>query len=206
MKPEIARVFAQNFEVYGVRKVWRQMRREGSAVTRCKVERLMQHLSLQGVLCGKPIRTAVQDKAAPCPLDQVNRVFHVLAPNRLWLSDFTYVSTWWVLSTWLTSSTPTPVVSSVGVSREQPKPALVLGALEQALNGRRPTSRAGLVHHSDSGSKYVSIRDTERLAETGIEPSVGSVSDNYDNALGARPSTVFPKVKVIHRRGLLAEL
>ena len=92
--PEIARVFAENFEVYGVRKVWRQMMREGFDVARCTVERLMSDLGLQGVIRGKPNRTTVQDKAAPCPLDHVNRVFHAPAPNRLWVSDFTYVSTW----------------------------------------------------------------------------------------------------------------
>ena len=94
LKPEIARVFAENFEVYGARKVWRQMLREGYGVARCTVERLMADLGLQGVIRGKPVRTTVPDKAAPCPLDHVNRQFHAPAPNRLWLSDFTYVSTW----------------------------------------------------------------------------------------------------------------
>ncbi len=94
LKPEIERVFAENFEVYGARKVWRQMLREGFGVARCTVERLMGDLGLHGVTRGKPIRTTVQDKAAPCPLDRVNRVFHAPAPNMLWLSDFTYVSTW----------------------------------------------------------------------------------------------------------------
>ena len=94
LKPEVERVFAENFEVYGTRKVWRQMLREGFAVARCTVERLMADLGLHGVVRGKPVRTTVQDKAAPCPLDHVNRAFHAPAPNRLWLSDFTYVSTW----------------------------------------------------------------------------------------------------------------
>ncbi len=94
LKPEIERVFAENFEVYGVRKVWRQMVREGFGVSRCTVERLMSDLGLHGVIRGKPLRTTVQDKAASCPRDYVNRVFHAPAPNRLWLSDFTYVSTW----------------------------------------------------------------------------------------------------------------
>jgi transposase InsO family protein len=94
LKPEIERVFVENFEVYGVRKVWRQLNRENIPVARCTVERLMADLGLQGVIRGKPIRTTVQDKAAPCPLDHVNRVFHAPAPNMLWLSDFTYVSTW----------------------------------------------------------------------------------------------------------------
>jgi transposase InsO family protein len=94
LKREIDRVFAENFEVYGARKVWRQMLREGFAVARCTIERLMADLGLHGVIRGKPVRTTVQDKAAPCPLDHVNRVFHAPAPNMLWLSDFTYVSTW----------------------------------------------------------------------------------------------------------------
>ena len=94
LKPEIARVFAENFAVYGVRKVWRQLRREGFAVARCTVERLMREMGLRGVIRGKPVRTTVSDKAAPCPLDHVNRQFHAPAPNRLWLSDFTYVATW----------------------------------------------------------------------------------------------------------------
>ena len=94
LKPEIARVFAENFAMYGVRKVWRQLRREGFAVARCTVERLMHEMGLQGVIRGKPVRTTVSDKAAPCPLDHVNRQFHAPAPDRLWLSDFTYVATW----------------------------------------------------------------------------------------------------------------
>jgi len=94
LKPEIARIFAENFEVYGARKVWRQLRREGFGGARCTVERLMTGLGLQGVIRGKPVRTTVQGEGAPCPLDHVNRVFHAPAPNRLWLSDFTYVSTW----------------------------------------------------------------------------------------------------------------
>lgn len=94
IKPEIMRVFAENFGVYGVRKVWRQMKREGFEVARCSVERLMRDLGLQGVIRGKPVRTTISDKAAPCPLDHVNRQFHALAPNRLWVSDFTYVATW----------------------------------------------------------------------------------------------------------------
>jgi transposase InsO family protein len=138
LRPEIERVFAENFEVYGARKVWRQMLREGFGVARCTVERLMADLGLHGVIRGKPIRTTVQDKAALCPLDHVNRVFHAPAPNRLWLSDFTYVSTWsgppglvrlefvhWTnssglartvsqASTWPSSSMPMPAASSAG--------------------------------------------------------------------------------------------
>ena len=122
LRPEIARVFAENFEVYGARKVWRQLNRENIPVARCTVERLMADLSLQGVIRGKPIRTTVQDKAAPCPLDHVNRVFHAPAPDTLWLSDFTYVSTWSGF-VWLSSSTPTPAGSSAGASPGRHTPA-----------------------------------------------------------------------------------
>ena len=183
LKPEIARVFAENFEVYGARKVWRQLVREGVLVARCTVERLMADLGLQGVIRGKPVRTTVQDKAAPRPLDHVNRHFHAPAPNMLWLSDFTYVSTWsgFVYVAFVIDAYARRIVGW-RVSRTA-HASFVLDALEQALHERRPTHRGGLVHHSDRGSQYVSIRYTERLAEAGVEPSVGSVGDSYDNAL-----------------------
>jgi len=200
LRPEIERVFAENFEVYGARKVWRQMLREGFGVARCTVERLMTELGLQGVIRGKPIRTTVQDKAAPCPLDHVNRVFHAPAPNRLWLSDFTYVSTWsgFVYVAFVIDAYARRIVGW-RVSRTA-HASFVLDALEQALHERRPIHRGGLVHHSDRGSQYVSIRYTERLAEAGIEPSVGSVGDSYDNAL-AETINGLDKAEVIHRRG-----
>ena len=200
LKPEIARVFAENFEVYGARKVWRQMLREGHGVARCTVERLMAELGLQGVIRGKPVRTTVQDKAAPCPLDHVNRQFHAPAPNRLWLSDFTYVSTWsgFVYVAFIIDAYARRIVGW-RVSRTA-HAGFVLDALEQALHARRPAHNAGLVHHSDRGSQYVSIRYTERLAEHGIEPSVGSVGDSYDNALAETINGLY-KAEVIHRRG-----
>ncbi len=200
LKPEIERVFAENFEVYGARKVWRQMLREGFAVARCTVERLMAGLGLHGVIRGKPIRTTVQDKAAPCPLDHVNRVFHAPAPNRLRLSDFTYVSTWsgFVYVAFVIDAYARRVVGW-RVSRTA-HASFVLDALEQALHERRPIHRGGLVHHSDMGSQYVSIHYTERLAEAGIEPSVGSVGDSYDNALAETINGLY-KAEVIHRRG-----
>jgi len=200
MKPEIERVFAENFEVYGARKVWRQMLREGFAVARCTVERLMADLGLQGVIRGKIVRTTVQDKAAPCPLDHVNRVFHAPAPNRLWLSDFTYVSTWsgFVYVAFVIDAYARRIVGW-RVSRTA-HASFVLDALEQALHERRPVHRGGLVHHSDRGSQYVSIRYTERLVEAGIEPSVGSVGDSYDNALAETINGLY-KAEVIHRRG-----
>jgi putative transposase len=200
LKPEIERVFAENFEVYGARKVWRQMVREGFSVARCTVERLMADLGLHGVIRGKPIRTTVQDKAAPCPLDRVNRVFHAPAPNMLWLSDFTYVSTWsgFVYVAFVIDAYARRIVGW-RVSRTA-HASFVLDALEQALHERQPVHRGGLVHHSDKGSQYVSIRYTERLAEAGIEPSVGSVGDSYDNALAETINGLY-KAEVIHRRG-----
>ena len=200
LKPEIARIFAENFKVYGVRKVWRQMAREGFDVARCTVERLMADLGLQGVIRGKPVRTTVQDKAAPCPLDHVNRVFHAPAPNVLWVSDFTYVSTWtgFVYVAFVIDVYARRIVGW-RVSRTA-HASFVLDALEQALHERRPTRKGGLVHHSDRGSQYVSIRYTERLAEAGIEPSVGSVGDSYDNALAETINGLY-KAEVIHRRG-----
>jgi putative transposase len=200
LQPEIARVFAENFEVYGVRKVWRQMVRERFDVARCTVARLMRSMGLQGVIRGKPVRTTVQDKTAPCPLDHVKRVFHAPAPNRLWLSDFTYVSTWsgFVYVAFVIDAYARRIVGW-RVSRTA-HAGFVLDALEQALHERRPIHRGGLVHHSDRGSQYVSIRYTERLAEAGIEPSVGSVGDSYDNALAETINGLY-KAELIHRRG-----
>jgi transposase InsO family protein len=200
LKPEIARVFAENFAVYGVRKVWRQMRREGFDVARCTVERLMGEMGLQGVIRGKPVRTTISDKAAPCPLDHVNRQFHAPAPDRLWLSDFTYVATWagFVYVAFVIDAYARRIVG--WRASRTAHASFVLDALEQALHDRRPLHRAGLVHHSDRGSQYVSIKYTERLAEAGIEPSVGSVGDSYDNALAETINGLY-KAEVIHRRG-----
>jgi putative transposase len=200
LKVEIKRVFSDNFRVYGVRKVWRQMRREGFGVARCTVQRLMRGMSLQGVIRGKPIRTTIGDKAAPCPLDHVNRQFHAPRPNALWVSDFTYVSTWtgFVYVAFVIDTYARRIVGW-RVSRTA-HAAFVLDALEQALHDRKPIHRGGLVHHSDRGSQYVSIKYTERLMEAGIEPSVGSVGDSYDNALAETINGLY-KAEVIHRRG-----
>jgi transposase InsO family protein len=199
LKPEILRVHAENFGVYGVRKVWRQMQREGFGIARCTVERLMRELGLQGVIRGKPVRTTVSDKAAPCPLDQVNRQFHAPAPNRLWVADFTYVATWagFVYVAFVIDVYARYIVGW-RVSRTA-HAGFVLDALEQAIHERRP-NRGGLVHHSDRGSQYLSIKYTERLAEAGIEPSVGSVGDSYDNALAETINGLY-KAEVVHRRG-----
>ena len=200
LMPEISRVFEENFRVYGVRKVWRQLLREGHAVARCTVARLMRSMGLQGVIRGKPARTTISDKAAPCPLDHVNRQFKAPHPNALWVSDFTYVATWagFVYVAFVIDAYARRIVGWRASRTAQA--GFVLDALEQALHDRRPMHRGGLVHHSDRGSQYVSIKYTERLAEAGVEPSVGSVGDSYDNALAETINGLY-KAEVIHRRG-----
>jgi transposase InsO family protein len=198
LRPEIQRVFDENFQVYGVRKVWRQLNREGFEIARCTVGRLMRGMGLKGVIRGKPHRTTFSDKAAPCPLDRVNRDFKAPAPNMLWVSDFTYVSTWsgFVYVAFVIDVFARKIVGW-RVSRTA-HASFVLDALEQAVHDRRPCG--GLVCHSDRGSQYLSIRYTERLAEAGIEPSVGSVGDSYDNALAETINGLY-KAEVIWRRG-----
>jgi transposase InsO family protein len=196
---DIQRVHVENFGVYGVRKVWRQLLREGVTVARCTVSRLMRRMGLKGVIRGKGVKTTIPDKAAACPLDRVNRQFRAPAPNRLWLSDFTYVSTWqgFAYVAFIIDAFARRIVGW-RVARDM-RSDFVLDALEQALHERQPVNRGGLVHHSDRGSQYVSIRYTERLAEAGIEPSVGSVGDSYDNAMAETINGLF-KAEVIHRR------
>ena len=180
---EIRRVYEENFEVYGVRKVWRQMLREGHTIARCTVARLMRKMGLSGVIRGKRVKTTVSDRAAPCPLDHVNREFKAPRPNALWVSDFTYVATWqgFVYTAFVIDTFARRIVGW-RVSRSA-HAGFVLDALEQALHDRKPVSGGGLVHHSDRGVQYVSIKYTERLAEAGLVPSAGSVGDSYDNAL-----------------------
>ena len=200
LKVAIRRVFAENFEVYGVRKVWLQLNREG-------VEGRALHGGAPDARHGPAWRHSRQagshddqDKASPCPLDRVNRQFKAPAPNRLWVSDFTYVSTWGGM-VYVAFVIDTYARRIVGwrVSRTA-HATFVLDALEQALHERRPIHGGGLVHHSDRGSQYLSIKYTERLAEAGIEPSVGSVGDFYDNALAETINGLY-KAEVIHRRG-----
>ncbi len=178
---EIQRVFLENFCVYGARKIWRQLRREGFDVARCTVERLMKQLGIRGVIRGKGYKSTVVGLSAERPADLVERSFEATAPNRLWVADITYVSTWrgkvfaaFVIDVYSRMIVGWRVWNSL-------KTDLVLDALEQALYAR--TGTEGLVHHSDRGSQYLSIRYTERLAEAGIESSVGSVGDSYDNAM-----------------------
>ena len=182
LKIEVRRVFDQNFSVYGVRKVWRQLKREGFDIARCTVSRLMREMGLQGIIRGKPVKIE-----AP-------------RPNVPWLSDFTYVATW-------TGFVNVAFVIDAYVRRivgwrasRTAHAGFVLDALEQALHDRRPLHRGGLVHHRDRGSQYVSIKYTERLAEAGVEPSVGSVGDTYDNALAETINGLY-KAEVIHRVG-----
>jgi transposase InsO family protein len=196
---QIRRVHAANFGVYGARKVWRQLCRESVAVARCTVERLMRRMGLQGAVRGKEVRTTIANKATPCPADKVNRQFRASQPNVLWVSDFTYVATWqgFVYVAFVIDVFARRIVGW-RVSRTA-HAGFLLDALEQALHDRRP-ARGGLTHHSDKGSQYVSIRYTERLLGAGIEPSVGSVGDSYDNALAETVIGLF-KTEVIRRRG-----
>jgi putative transposase len=201
LKREIQRVFDENFQVYGARKIWRQLKREGhDDVARCTVERLMHHMGLQGVIRGKKVRTTFSDKPAPCPLDRVNRQFRAPRPNALWVSDFTYVATWpgFVYVAFVIDAYARRIVGW-RVSRSA-HAGFVLDALEQAIANRRPVAGGGLVHHSDRGVQYLSIKYTERLAEAGLVPSVGSVGDSYDNALAETVNGLY-KAEVIHRKG-----
>ena len=200
LRPEIERVWNDNFEVYGHRKVWRQLQREGIAVARCTVARLMRQMGLEGAVRGKVVKTTIANPAAPCPDDHVNRQFTAPAPNLLWVSDFTYVSTWagFVYVAFVIDTFARRIVG--WRASRTAHTDFVLDALEQALHERRPARQAGLVHHSDRGSQYLSIRYTERLADAGIEPSVGSVGDSYDNALAETINGLY-KAEVIHRRG-----
>jgi len=199
LSTEIRRVHEANFGVYGVRKVWRQLHREGILAARCTVARLMRQMRLQGVIRGKSTRTTVPDKATPCSADKVNRQFQAPRPNQLWVSDFTYVATCqgFVYVAFVIDTFARRIVGW-RVSRTA-HADFVLDALEQALHDRRPV-KGGLIHHSDRGRQYVAIRYTERLLEAGIEPSVGSVGDSYDNALAETVIGLF-KTEVIRRLG-----
>ncbi|QRR35799.1 IS3 family transposase [Hydrogenophaga sp. YM1] len=199
LMPQIERIWQANMQVYGADKVWRQLAREGVVVARCTVERLMRRLGLRGVMRGKVVRTTVGDAKAPCPLDRVNRQFRAERPNQLWVSDFTYVSTWqgWLYVAFVIDVFARRIVGW-RVSSSM-RTDFVLDALEQALYARQPERDGSLVCHSDRGSQYVSIRYTERLAEAGIEPSVGSKGDSYDNALAETINGLY-KAELIHRR------
>lgn len=197
---QIRRVWEENFRVYGVRKVWRQLRREGIAIARCTVARLMRRMGLQGVIRGKSVRTTIGAPVRSCPQDRVNRQFQPARPNLLWVSDFTYVATWrgFVYVAFVIDAFARRIVGWRVSATAQA--SFVLDALEQALHDQRPLDGSGLIHHSDRGVQYVSIKYTERLAEAGIEPSVGSAGDSYDNALAETINGLY-KTEVIRRRG-----
>ena len=193
----IERVWRDNLEVYGADKVWKQLKREGIQVARCTVERLMRKLGLQGAVRGKAVRTTVADPKAACPQDLVNRQFTAQRPDQLWVADFTHVSTWqgFVYVAFIVDVFARHIVGW-RASRSM-RTDFVLDALEQALHARQPDD--GLIHHSDRGSQYVSIRYSERLAEAGIEPSVGSKGDSYDNALAETVNGLY-KAELVRRR------
>ncbi len=198
LKCHIRRVRQENFEVYGVRKMWRQMKLEGIDVARCTVRRLMREMGLRGVVRGREFKTTIADDSRVRPPDLVERNFTATRPNQLWVSDLTYVATWggFVYVAFVIDVFSRTIVGWRASSSLRSD--LALDALEQALYARPNTDR--LVHHSDRGVQYLSIRYTERLAEAGIEPSVGSVGDSYDNALAESVIGLF-KTEVIRRRG-----
>jgi len=199
LRTDIARVYEDNQLVYGAKKVWRQLRREDVRVARCTVVRLMAKMGLRGAIRGRAFRvTTVADDRQARPLDRVGRRFVAEHPNQLWVADITYVATWsgfvyvaFVIDVFSRAIVGWRVSSSL-------RSDLALDALEQALWARQPGD--GLVHHSDRGVQYLSIRYTERLAEAGIEASVGSKGDSYDNALAEAVNALF-KTEVIYRRG-----
>jgi len=196
LRETIRQVWKENFGVYGVRKVWRELIRQQIAVARCTVARLMCAMGLEGVRRGKKCKTTVPDESAARPADLVNRQFVATRPNELWVADLTYVATWrgfayvaFVIDVYSRMIVGWRVATSLRTD-------LALDALEQALHARPNSER--LVHHSDRGVQYLSIRYTERLAEAGIESSVGSVGDSYDNALAETINGLY-KTEVIHR-------
>ncbi|HIA9394485.1 IS3 family transposase [Escherichia coli] len=195
LKREIQRVYDENHQVYGVRKVWRQLLREGIRVARCTVARLMAVMGLAGVLRGKKVRTTVSRKTVATG-DRVNRQFVAERPDQLWVADFTYVSTWqgFVYVAFIIDVFAGYIVGwRVSSSMET---TFVLDALEQALWARRPS---GTIHHSDKGSQYVSLAYTERLKEVGLLASTGSTGDSYDNAMAESINGLY-KAEVIHRK------
>lgn len=198
LRPEIRRVWEANYRVYGARKVWRQLHREGFVVARCTVERLMADMGIHGVVRGRKQRTTIRDDEAARPADLVDRQFTAAAPNRLWVADITYVATWsgftyaaFVIDVYSRFIVGWRVATTLRTD-------LALDALEQGLWARRLDGP--LVHHSDAGGQYLSIRYTERLADAGIEPSVGSVGDSYDNALAESIIGLY-KTELIRDRG-----
>jgi putative transposase len=200
LRVDIDRVWKENFRVYGVRKVWRQLKREGQVVARCTVQRLMRKMSLRGAVRGRTFKTTVPDESVRPP-DLVERNFAATRPNELWVADLTYVATWrgFVYVAFVIDVFSRRIVGWRASSSLRSD--LALDALEQALWDRQPDDKRGrLVHHSDRGVQYLSITYTDRLKEAGIETSVGSVGDSYDNALAESVIGLY-KTEVIRRRG-----
>ena len=200
LSEEISRVWRENFGVYGAVKVWKQLGREDIEAARCSVERLMRKLGLQGAIRGKKFKTTVTDDSLARPVDLVDRDFNATRPNQLWVADFTYVATWGGF-TYVAFVVDVFARKIVGWRASASMRAdLVLDALEQALHDRSDADQGRLVHHSDQGVQYLSIRYTERLAEAGIEPSVGSRGDAYDNAMAESVIGLY-KTELILRKG-----
>ncbi len=200
LKLEIARVHRDNFGVYGIEKVWRQLNREGIKVGRDRVARLMDDLELSGAVRGKKKRTTIPDEVSPRPADLVERNFTAAAPNALWVADLTYVSTWsgfvyvaFVIDVFSRFIVGWRVSNSLHAD-------LALDALEMAIWRRQRQDLSGLIHHSDRGVQYLSIRYTERLEDAGAVRSVGSRGDSYDNALAETVNGLY-KTEVIRKRG-----
>lgn len=198
LKPEIKRVWQENRRVYGVPKVWKQLKREGIKTARCTVARLMKEIGIQGVRRGRRCITTIPDESAVKPLDYVNRNFTASRPNQLWVADITYVATWsgFVYVAFVIDVYSRKIVGWRALKSMRTE--LILDALEQALWARGKPK--GVIHHSDRGSQYVSIRYTERLSEAGFTASVGSVGDSYDNALAETINGLY-KTEVIHKDG-----
>jgi transposase InsO family protein len=198
LKPEILRVWQENRQCYGIRKIWKQLRREDFAVARCTVTRLMSILGIQGVRRGRRCITTLPDDSAAKPLDLVNREFTASRPNQLWVADITYVATWsgFVYVAFVIDVFSRKVVGWRVMKSMQTQ--LILDALEQALWARGKPK--GVIHHSDRGSQYVSIRYSDRLSEAGFTASVGSVGDSYDNALAETINGLY-KAEVIYKDG-----
>ena len=198
LKVQIARVHGANFGVYGARKVWKQLNREGIAVARCTVQRLMRELHLQGVRRGRIKRTTIPDEQAARPADLVNRDFSSTRPNQLWVADLTYVATWsgFVYTSFIIDAYSRAIVG--WRSSRSLRADLALDALEMAIWARRDLE--DLIHHSDRGSQYLAIRYTERLGEQGAVNSVGSKGDSFDNALAETIIGLY-KAELIRRRG-----
>ncbi len=200
LKPEIERVWQENFNVYGARKVWLQLNREEVEVARCTVARLMKIIGIQGVKRGRRTITTIPGDALDRPRDAVNRDFNVSRPNALWVADLTYVATWrgFVYVAFVIDAFARRIVGWRVSNSLQTD--IALDALEQALYDREAAQHGGLIHHSDRGVQYLSIRYTERLSEVGITPSVGSVGDSYDNALAETVIGLF-KTELIRQQG-----